>query len=712
MNLLTRLRGRLVGRSVRTRMLLLLLAVGLVPVAAISSYLILTQRAAGMESVAIDLDLRAREGVALLEHRIEESRTAIAAVAANPIIRNAASSYDAWQTQLDTARELYPDFDDITIVTPDGLAAASTDYAYNGAWTSKAWFNQATAGETTVSPAHMAGAPLHLVLVFASPVRRDTDGAVIAVVAGQVSLESLARPLAAASRGDGSGLSVLDARGFALVGVPGVLPLSPAPAGIVSDELGVHTVAGSMWRTAEIPQLGLVVAAHIDSEVVVARTNRQAAETLLAGAGIALAVAVLALVLSNRLSRAVTDISLVIDRIGEGHLDHRIEPLGLVEIDSLVGAFNSMANRLQEARAEVVRSEEWFRSLVVRGSDVVWVLDRQLHIKYVSPTAGRVLGVDPDALVGVSFLDLVPSVDRPRLSRAIADAHLDPPDVEHGMRGLASEVVLESSVSDLMDVPAIEGFVINTRDVTDRKALEADVERALELDRLKTEFVGLASHELRTPLTGIYGFSELLLTSGSLPPEEFEWVRTINSEASRLREIIDGLLNVSRIESGGFAIALAPVSLSAAIEEALRTDLGTSSGSHEVAVDIPDGCEVWADRRRLVEVAENVVGNAIKYSPLGGRIEISARAHGADVWISVSDNGLGIPAHAMPTLFERFKRVDTPDRANIRGTGLGLYLVKRYVDSFGGRVEVQSELGVGSTFTIILNGVTPEAVAA
>lgn len=231
---------------------------------------------------------------------------------------------------------------------------------------------------------------------------------------------------------------------------------------------------------------------------------------------------------------------------------------------------------------------------------------------------------------------------------------------------------------------------------------QKDAERARELDRMKSEFVGLASHELRTPLTGIYGFSELLRESPLLPATEHGWAAAINDEAARLRDIIEGLLNVSRIESGAFTVALAPVSLSDCVQIALRALSDLVTERYPIRIDVAPDLWVVADRLRLVEVVENLVSNAIRYSPDGGAIEIAASGSGHEVRLTVVDHGLGIPDEALATLFERFKRIDTPDRAQIRGTGLGLYLVKHYVHSFDGRIDVSSVPGAGSTFSVTL----------
>ncbi|MFN8639108.1 MAG: ATP-binding protein [Dehalococcoidia bacterium] len=695
--------------------MLLLLAVGLVPTFTTGAYLVLTERQGTLNDVAAELDMHAREGVALLEARVTESRTAIEAVALNPVLRSGAASDADQQAQLDTARRLYPAFDDITLVTPEGRTSASTDFAYSGSWTSKSWFREALAGTPRVSAAHMGGQPLHLVVVFASPVLSAEGGTVIGVVAGQVAVESLAKPLRAvramaSDEGDHGSLCLLDARGLVLAGPPGAEPLQPGPPGILSANPGVSEAMGSYWRTAEFPEFGWHVAAQVEQAVVAAQTARLVERVVVGAALVAALAALVAFVLSHRISAAVHRVSRVIDRIGEGRLDHRIPAFDIDEVDQLVAAFNGMATHLEETRAEVARSEEWFRSIVVHGSDAVLVLDPAYRVTYVSPAAERVLGVPPHELLGASILDLLPSADRPRLLRLFREAGPERWSWEHGLRGISPDAVLESSVADLTHVPAVGGLVIHTRDITYRKTLEADVERALELDRLKTEFVGLASHELRTPLTGIYGFSELLLTSPGLPEAELSWVSTIHQEAARLREIIDGLLSISRIESGSFTGDIGAVPLREAIEETLRSGV-TDLGVNPIEVSLEGEPIVIATRHQLVEILENIVGNAIKYSPGGGPIAVSVTSRGDAVRVSVRDHGLGIPREAMGSLFERFKRIDTPDRASIRGTGLGLYLVKRYMDAFGGTIEVDSTLGVGTTITLVFRTVA-QAVAA
>lgn len=228
---------------------------------------------------------------------------------------------------------------------------------------------------------------------------------------------------------------------------------------------------------------------------------------------------------------------------------------------------------------------------------------------------------------------------------------------------------------------------------------------------MKSAFLGMASHELRTPMTGILGYSELVRESPELPEALRGWVSTINDEALRLQLIVGDLLNVSRIDAGLFDEELESVSLADCVSTALRSYESELAEPDQLVVDVDDRLQAIAGPQRLLEVVENLVSNAVKYSPDGGQISIVAEADRDRVRLSVRDTGLGIPAAALPSLFDRFQRIDSPDRSQIRGTGLGLYIVKKYVDSFNGEIEVESVEGGGSTFTITLQRASDLALA-
>lgn len=230
------------------------------------------------------------------------------------------------------------------------------------------------------------------------------------------------------------------------------------------------------------------------------------------------------------------------------------------------------------------------------------------------------------------------------------------------------------------------------------RKLTWDIEQAHELDGLKREFVGLASHELRTPLAGIYGFSELLLADEELSQHARGWATRINDESRRLSEIVDNLLDISRIEAGETTVELEVVRMDDVVDTVVK--LFEESPNHEIVRSGTFEAMVLADRARLVQVFSNVVDNAIKYSPAGGTVRIEGQVDADDVRVCVVDEGLGIPADQLPLIFGRFHRVRRAETENIRSTGLGLYLVRELLNLMNGTITVESELDAGTTFTI------------
>ncbi|MDA0798139.1 MAG: HAMP domain-containing sensor histidine kinase [Chloroflexi bacterium] len=202
-------------------------------------------------------------------------------------------------------------------------------------------------------------------------------------------------------------------------------------------------------------------------------------------------------------------------------------------------------------------------------------------------------------------------------------------------------------------------------------------------------------------MTAILGFSELLLMRDV--PEELrrEWLQAINSDGRRMAAIIESLLNVSTIQSGRLEVVLEPLDLEAVLDGVI-TSVAAGAPERRIVVDVAAGLPaVVADSGKLVEVLSNLVGNALKYSPAGGAVSIEARTDGdGRVVVSVTDEGLGIAASDIEQLFTSFHRVRRPETVAIRGTGLGLYIVKSLVEMMNGTIDVCSELNVGSTFRV------------
>jgi signal transduction histidine kinase len=223
-----------------------------------------------------------------------------------------------------------------------------------------------------------------------------------------------------------------------------------------------------------------------------------------------------------------------------------------------------------------------------------------------------------------------------------------------------------------------------------------DVTAERDAERLKTDLVATVSHELRTPLASIVGFAELLVARDPEPDTRRRYLRTIHSEGKRLASLVDDFLDLQRIEAGGFALVREPFDLAEVLRDGAH--LFGESPAHTLEVEVDGELVVLGDRDRIVQVTSNLLSNAIKYSPAGGRIVIRATAANRAARVSVSDEGIGIPAAQQAQLFKKFFRVDSSDTRAIGGTGLGLSLAREIVEGHGGRIGFDSVEGSGSTF--------------
>lgn len=225
------------------------------------------------------------------------------------------------------------------------------------------------------------------------------------------------------------------------------------------------------------------------------------------------------------------------------------------------------------------------------------------------------------------------------------------------------------------------------------------------LERVRRDFVANLSHELKTPLTAIQGFAETLLGGALEEPENSRrFAEIIRSHATRLGRLTEDLLKLSRIEAGKMEIELRPVVLRDVIEQCFETArVKAQARNQTLEMQLEDGMPTaLADPHALVEVLQNLIDNAIQYSAEGRHIVVRSERDGSEARISVVDDGIGIPTGSHGRIFERFYRVDAARSRSVGGTGLGLAISRHLVDSMHGRLEIESQLGRGSTFSIIL----------
>jgi two-component system phosphate regulon sensor histidine kinase PhoR len=218
---------------------------------------------------------------------------------------------------------------------------------------------------------------------------------------------------------------------------------------------------------------------------------------------------------------------------------------------------------------------------------------------------------------------------------------------------------------------------------------------------VRRDFVANASHELKTPLTAMRGFAETLLEDDLPEDLRKQWLRSIRAHTLRLQRLVDDLLDLSRLESGGWIARKELVELEALFEDVMG-DFSRTAEEQEVTLALSGDALVVADQQGLEQILKNLMENAIRYSPPGGTIQVSVGVTGGVAKVSVADEGPGIPKPALPRIFERFFRVDPARSRREGGTGLGLAIVRHLVNAMAGEVWAESEVGRGTTLFFTL----------
>jgi PAS domain S-box-containing protein len=354
--------------------------------------------------------------------------------------------------------------------------------------------------------------------------------------------------------------------------------------------------------------------------------------------------------------------------------------------------------------------------------DIVTVVDGHGRVREISEASARILGYDMRKPVQEEIDTLIHPDDLARVYEESAKVLSDPDlqlDLKCRVRHADGRwVVLDTRGHAIVGAdgkPA--GAVVVSRDVTDELEVEAQMRVAVEVaeqaSKAKSDFLSRMSHELRTPLNSVLGFSQLL-EMDELPDLHGEAVGHIMRAGRHLLNLIDEVLDIARIESGNLELLLEPVAIRQILGDAI--DLARPLAERrEIAVvadlePCPDTFHVLADRQRLLQVMLNLLSNAVKYNRMGGRVGVSVETPSPGlVRISVSDTGNGIRTEDIDRVFEPFDRLGA-ESTGVEGTGVGLTLSKYLVERMGGAIEVDSQLGEGTTFTVDLPTAEPPEI--
>jgi two-component system phosphate regulon sensor histidine kinase PhoR len=417
--------------------------------------------------------------------------------------------------------------------------------------------------------------------------------------------------------------------------------------------------------------------------------------SLAVAAGVSIVVAgVICFYFARRHAQPISDLTHFADALSRGELDRRTHREEKGEIATLATSLNTMAESLTHLIEQTTQDKAELLTILSSMSEGVIATDTLQRIVIVNDAAGKLLGFDTAQAVGKHLWQVIRNEQIIKAAGEVVTGEsrklisVGPVSARH----------LDVTLCNFPTEGPTRGLVIVAHDIT----------QSFQYQELRKEFVANVSHELRTPLTVIKGFIETL-QDGAWRDERKapEYLATIHRHADQLTNLVSDLLELSKLEGSGWAglsPRRAPVDLGFVVHKAheLLTPAAQKK-AQTLTLTLPDDLPTIKGNADYIERAvSNLIDNASKYTPEGGRIDVSARANGQYVIVEVTDNGIGIPHEDIPRIFERFYRVDRSRSREMGGTGLGLSIVKHVAQVHGGQIEVDSTPGKGSTFRLKL----------
>lgn len=399
--------------------------------------------------------------------------------------------------------------------------------------------------------------------------------------------------------------------------------------------------------------------------------------------------------LARRFARPLDELTDGARRLADGDFGHKIRVSGGREHSTLAETFNAMSGRLAAMFDLLEHDREQLRAILSGMVEGVIAIDDNQRMLFANDRAGALLGFESSAVVGSRLSDLTcPQGFREIVERGLAGT--EPHREELDWKGPPART-LAVYISRFPGHGA-PGAVVVVHDTTDLRQVE----------RLRQDFVANVSHELKTPLAVIKSSVEALADGAAEEPDARAlFLSQVTREADRLEDLIQDLLSLARIESGNLGLEPQAIVLGRAITDCVerhqaRAEVKTLTIVERPPIDAPADVAAWADPDALRQIMDNLVDNAIKYTPNGGRITVRWSATVDMVNFEVADTGVGIPEADLPRVFERFYRVDKARSRAVGGTGLGLAIVKHLVQAMKGHVKATSKVGKGTTFRVTL----------
>ncbi|PGL96514.1 PAS domain-containing sensor histidine kinase [Bacillus thuringiensis] len=407
-----------------------------------------------------------------------------------------------------------------------------------------------------------------------------------------------------------------------------------------------------------------------------------------------LVVVFLGMKITGQYIRPIESVTKVAIELAKGNYKARAYESHSDETGMLSKAINILARNLQEMTLEQEMQQDRLHTLIENMGSGMILIDSRGYINLVNRSYKETFHVTDEEYLDRLYYE---SFHHTEIIELVEEIFMTEVKVRKQM---LLPLGIERKHFEVYGAPIIgtnhewKGIVLVFHDITELKKLE----------QMRKDFLANVSHELKTPITSIKGFSETLL-DGAMDNKKFceHFLRIILKESERMQGLIEDLLDLSKIEQQGFKLNMGTVDMKGLLED-IHMVLDNKAGEKEISlqVNVLKRASVIGDPSRLKQIFINLINNAIVYTPAGGVVSVELAEDKYNAYIKVSDTGIGISKEEIPRIFERFYRVDKARSRNTGGTGLGLSIVKHLVEAHHGTITVDSEVGEGTTFTVVL----------
>ena len=406
-------------------------------------------------------------------------------------------------------------------------------------------------------------------------------------------------------------------------------------------------------------------------------------------------ILILAFYLAMRQATKVAEVTALAAEIAEGNFARRIPEGNSLGLRKMAEAINQMARSSARSMTEVTADRNRLSTIFTCMVEGVIDVDMEQNILHINEAAARLLDVGEKTSVGKPLWEIIRNQEIiSALDEAIKNQSINKTQIRLSRDSVQRVVdIYAASLSD--DEGAPIGAVLVLHDITDLKNLE----------RVRTDFVANASHELKTPITAIRGLTETILGDDEVEKDTLiHFIERVHSQSLRLSQLVGDLMAISRLESTQASEEFTRINFSDLVRQAVKAaQTPAEVAGHKLEAEIHEGdIEIMGERQNLSQLVDNLIDNAIKYTPDPGNVSVKLWQEGGTAILEVKDTGIGISPQFQQRVFERFYRVDKARSQSLGGTGLGLSIVKNITEKHGGSVSVNSQLGNGSTFTLRL----------